>query len=424
MVDTISDFFSPYLISVIVSTGIGLIIGLEREFRKTNEKDHLAGIRTFPLVSLSGCAIAYIGETTSMWMAVGGLVAFIGLVTTTYVIRSSIGHPGITTEISLIIAFVLGMMTSQQLIKEALTITVITTTLLTLKGQFHSFVLRITEEELFAFLKFIILCLLLFPFLPNVDYGPGGILNPREIGLIVVIVSALSFVTYLLIKFTGTNKGVLLTAFLGGLFSSTAVVWTLASRSGKTAEAHSRLYAAGIILSSSIMFLRVVAVASIFNGEFLLSLLVPCLLMFLSGSLYALLLIKKETTSISDSPPVQLGNPINILNALGFGILYIAIALLVYFADKFLGDRGLILSGLISGLVDVDAITINIAKLANTTLDMKLAVVVIIMATITNTFVKMMITLTRANAAVKRKVSLALGMMILIGGGFTMISLI
>ncbi len=422
--DTLNDFLTPYLISVIVSTGIGLIIGLEREFRKTNEKDHFAGIRTFPLVSLSGCAITYIGETTSMLVAVGGLVAFMILVATTYVIRSSKGHSGITTEISLIITFVLGMMASQQLIKEALAIMVITTTLLTLKGKFHSFVLKITEEELFAFVKFIILCLLLFPFLPDADYGPGGILNPREIGLIVVIVSALSFITYLLIKFTGTNKGILLTAFLGGLFSSTAVTWTLASRSRKTEVAHAPLYAAGIILASSIMFIRVIVVASIFNKEFFRTLSVPCLLMFFSGSLYAVLLIKKEKTSLNHSAPVELGNPVNILNALGFGVLYIGTALLVFYANKLLGDGGLILSGLISGLVDIDAITINIAKLADKTLDLKLAVTVIVLATITNTFVKMMIAITQGNSEVKRKVSLALGTMIFIGSCFAALRLL
>lgn len=418
MMDRLDDFLSPYLISVIVSTGIGLIIGLEREFRKTNEQDHFAGIRTFPLVALSGCAITYMAEATSMWMAVGGLTAFMILVTTTYVIRSTKGHSGFTTEMSLILTFVLGMMASQQLIKEALAITVITTTLLTLKGKFHSFVLRITEEELFAFVKFIILCLLLFPFLPNTDYGPDGILNPRDIGLIVVIVSALSFITYILIKFTGTNKGILLTAFLGGLFSSTAVTWILASRSRKAEVAQSPLYAAGIILASSIMFVRVIVVASIFNSEFFRTLLIPCLLMFLSGSLYAVLLIKKEKTPLNHSTSVELGNPVNILNALGFGVLYIGIALLVFYANQFFGDMGLIISGLISGLADIDAITINIAKLANKTLDINLAVIVIVLATITNTFVKMMIAITQGNSIVRKKVSLSLGIMIAIGISF------
>jgi uncharacterized membrane protein (DUF4010 family) len=316
------------------------------------------------------------------------------------------------------------MMASQQLIKEALAIMVITTTLLTLKGKFHSFVLKITEEELFAFVKFIILCLLLFPFLPDVDYGPDGILNPRDIGLIVVIVSALSFITYLLIKFTGTNKGILLTALLGGLFSSTAVTWTLASRSAKTEAAHAPLYAAGIILASSIMFIRVVVVASIFNSEFFPILLLPCLVMFFSGSLYAVLLIKKEKAPISHSAPVELGNPVNILNALGFGALYIGIALLVFYAGKIFGDKGLILSGLVSGLVDIDAITINIAKLADKTLDLKLAVTVIVLASISNTFVKMMIAITRGNSVVKRKVSLALGIMIFIGACFAVLRIL
>lgn len=414
MMDRLNDILSPYLISVIVSTGIGLIVGLEREFREASEKDRFAGIRTFPLVALSGCAITYMGEATTMWMAVAGLAAFIILVTTTYALRSSKGHSGVTTEISLILTFVLGMMASQQLIKEALAIMVITTTLLTLKGKFHSFVLRITEEELFAFVKFIILCLLLFPFLPDVDYGPEGILNPREIGLIVVIVSALSFITYVLIKFTGTKKGILLTAFFGGLFSSTAVTWTLAERSRKTAAVHAP-YAAGIILASSIMFIRVVLVASIFNSDFLRTLLIPCLLMFLSGSLYAVLLIKKEKAPLDHAATVELGNPINILNALGFGVLYIGIALFVFFTNKYLGNRGLILSGLISGLVDIDAITINIAKLTNKTLDMNLAGIVILLATVTNTFVKVMIAVIQGNSIVRKKVSIALGFMILIG---------
>lgn len=413
--DSLSDFFNPYLISVIVSTGIGLIIGLEREFRKTNEKDHFAGIRTFPLVSLAGCAITHIATAISVSIAVAGLAAFMVFVTTTYVIRSSKGHSGLTTEISLIIAFVLGMMASRQLIKEALAIMVITTTLLTLKGTFHSFVLKITEEELFGFIKFIILCLLLFPFLPDVDHGPNGILNPREIGLIVVIVSTLSFTTYLLIKFTGTNRGILLTAFLGGLFSSTAVTWNLASRSRTTEATHARLHAAGIVLSSSIMFIRVVVVAAIFHGELASYLLIPCLLMFISGLIYVLLLIKKEEITRTSSTPVELGNPVNILNALGFGALYIGIALLVFYANEFLGDRGLILSGLISGLVDIDAITINMAKFSGNTFGLDLSVTVIILAAISNTLVKMTIALTRGNSVVRRKASLGLAIMILTG---------
>lgn len=411
---TNEHFLTPYLLSIVVSTGIGLIIGLEREFRKTSENDHLAGIRTFPLVSLLGCVLTFTGSFLSIWITAAGLLAFMAFVGITYFIRSTKGHSGITTEISLIIAFVLGMMSSLDLIKEALAATVITTTLLTLKGQFHSFVLKITEEELMAFIKFIILCLLLFPFLPNAPYGPGGLINPQEIGFVVVVVSAISFLGYMLVKFTGASKGVLLTAFFGGMVSSTAVTWMFATRSRKGNVHQDTLYAAGIVLASSIMFLRMVVVALIFNRTFAVWLLTPCILMFLCGLIYAVLLIRRTRRPEVEDAPLKFDNPVNILNALGFGALYVAIAYLVFYGDQFLGDKGLILSGLISGLADIDAITINITKLSKSSAALHTLLKVILLASISNTVVKLLITIFQASAAVRNKVVLAFGTIILV----------
>jgi uncharacterized membrane protein (DUF4010 family) len=220
MEHSLNVYLSHYLVSLLVSTGIGLIIGLEREFRKANEKDHLAGIRTYPLVALLGCIVTFVALSLTDWLLVGALVAFMMFVGASYYRRITFGNSGMTTEVSLIITFVLGAMTSLQMIRDALAAAVITTTLLSLKGTFHRLVLTITEEELFAFIKFIILCMLLLPFLPDTRFGPGGILNLQDIGLIIVIVTSLSFVAYLLIKFTGSYKGILLTALFGGLFSS------------------------------------------------------------------------------------------------------------------------------------------------------------------------------------------------------------
>lgn len=414
MFDALNVLITPFLVSLMVSTGIGLIIGLEREFRQTTEKDHFAGIRTFPLVAILGCIITFIAKTITLWLLASGFLAFALFVSIAYYIRSSSGHAGITTEISLFITFILGAMTSLQLIKEALAITVITTTLLSLKGQFRSFILKITEDELFAFIKFIILCMLLFPFLPDVDYGPDGILNPRAIGLVVVIVSSLSFIAYLLIKFTDANKGILLTAFFGGLFSSTAVTWTFSSRSRKSDASHTTLYAEGIILASSIMFLRVALIALIFSKEFFMILVIPCLLMSLTGLSFVLALVRNKN-SATVSLPVELGNPVNILNALGFGLLYVGIALLVFYANKYFGSSGLIFSGLISGLADVDAITINMSKLAVNTYELDLSVLVIIAASISNTVIKIAIALFKGRAEIRKKVSLALGAVIATG---------
>jgi uncharacterized membrane protein (DUF4010 family) len=256
--------------------------------------------------------------------------------------------------------------------------------------------------------------MLLLPFLPDTHFGPGEILNAQEIGLIVVIVSSLSFVAYLLIKFTGAHKGILLTALFGGLFSSTAVTWMLSSRSHIPGQANSAPYAAGIILASSIMFIRVALVALIFNKIIFLSLILPCSLMFITGLAFVFFLMRREKDT-QHLAGVDLGNPLNILNALGFGLLYIAISLLVYYAKLQLGDRGLVLSGLISGLADVDAITITISKMASASSTINLSVIVILVAMISNTIVKIGITLTKGTPRIRKWVSLGLGAAILAG---------
>ena len=416
-------WLTPFLLSLVVSTGIGLIIGLEREFRKSNEKDLFAGIRTFPLVAILGSIVTYMANSLAIWLVVAALFAFILFVGATYFLRSSVGHTGITTEVSLIITFVLGAMTAQQLIKEALAVTVFTTTLLSLKGQFQSFVLKITQDELFAFIKFIILCLLLFPFLPNFDYGPNGILNPQEIGFIVVIISSLSFAAYLLIKFAGSDKGILLTALLGGFFSSTAVTWIFSSRSHTSDALHSRLYAAGIILASSIMFIRVALVSYIFNREVFLALILPFSLMTATGLGFVFYVVGREKHPPVASP-VELDNPIKLLNILGFTSLYVGIALSVFYAGKYFGNRGLIFSGLISGMADVDAITINMSKLAGQTGDFDIALLVIVLAVISNTVVKVGIGLAKGSYVIRKKVSLGLSAVILTGIMYVLLSFV
>lgn len=413
MEDVVDRYISPFLLSLLVSTGIGLIIGLEREFRKAGEKDHLAGLRTFPLVAILGCIITYISSALTPWLVVATLFAFMLFVGASYYRRYSPERPGITTEVSLIITFILGAMTSLQLIRDALAAAVITTTLLSLKGKFDKFVSTITEEELFAFIKFIILCMLLLPFLPDKQLGPGGILNPREIGFVVVIVTSISLTAYLLIKFTGAYKGILLTALFGGLFSSTAVTWTLSIRSSMPGQSGGAPYAQGIILAGSLMFLRVALVALIFNQALFVPLLLPCLAMFLTGLAFVLYYRERE----KDVPAVtlDLGNPTNIINALTFGLMYIVIALLVYYGNEYFGNQGLLLTGLISGFVDVDAITINISKLTTATAGINLAVSVILTAMASNTIVKVGITIVKASRDVKMKVAIALGTAIAAG---------
>lgn len=422
MPETINGWLNPFFISLLTSTGIGLIIGIEREFNAVAEKDHdhFAGIRTFPLVAVLGCVITFLSQNGADWLLVVATAAFIALVGVAYYISSIAGQHGVTTEVSLILTFLLGAMTAMEFIREALVVAVITTTLLSLKGKFQAIISQVTEEEIFALVKFIILCMLLFPFLPDEQYGPNGLFNPREIGLVIVLVTGLSFAGYLLAKFAGTGKGTLLTALLGGLISSTAVTWVLSSRSKESDRSFSNIYAAGISLASAVMFIRVALVTFIFNKDVFILLIIPCVLMAVSQGVFAYFLSRGNVKPASESA-LKLGNPINLLNALGFGVIYVGIGLLVFYSDKHLGNQGLYISGLISGLADVDAITISMAKFAHASSKTEVSVAVIVIAMMSNTLVKGCISYFKGSREMGKKAALALGTAIATGGTYVLI---
>jgi uncharacterized membrane protein (DUF4010 family) len=405
-----------FLVSILVSLGIGLIIGLEREFRLLSEKDTFAGIRTFPLTAVLGSVLATASHALGPWLIVVSVFAFVLMVASAYYVRSRSGHMGITTEISLVITLVLGIMCSLGLIKEALAAAVVTATLLSLKGVLRQFISRITEEELFAFIKFIILSMLLLPFMPDEGYGPGGILNPHGIVVVIVTISLLSFASYALMKVVGPGRGVLLAAGLGGLVSSTAVAWLFSTRS--TASSGQRgLYAAGIVLSSSVMPLRIALISFLFSRSIFPILVVPCLLIAAAGWISTYILWRKAGRH-TEAPDIDLGNPLELLSAFVSTILYIAVLVLVYFLRLEFGASGLYLSGLISGLVDVDAITIAMADVS--TNSPQLPVIVVLIAVVSNTLLKILLVAVKADRSIRIRTSVGLAMIGVTAGTYVM----
>lgn len=413
MHEYLNSVLGPHLLGMLVSAGIGLILGLEREFDTATGNEHFAGLRTFTLVTLLGYIITYLSKQYQPWIFALSLPGLFILLSIFHFAKTQKNNLGITTELSLLIAYCLGSLVAFHFIREALAAAVVTITVLALRQQFKKIIARITQDELYAFIKFIILSLLILPFLPDKKLGPGGIINPQTIGLVVVITSSLSFIGYFLIKFGNADKGILLTAFLGGTFSSTAVTWVFSSKS-KESPALSNTYAAGIMLASSVMFMRVLLVTYLFNNAIFLVLLIPCLLLTLVGLVWVFFItrkIKQKTVS----PSLQLGNPLNILNALFFGLLFTGISVLVFYADKFFGTSGLYLSGIVSGISDVDAISISMARYARENNQLNIAVIVIVLAMLSNTMVKAVVAITKGNNEMKRIISYGFGSMILAG---------
>ena len=402
-----------YMLGALISLGIGLILGLEREYDKLKEEKGFAGIRTFPIVTILGFALGSLSELYTPWLlivALGALMLFLGF--------NQFAHQGrensreLTTNLALITTFVLGMMVSTESYRDAVATAVIVVTLLSLKTKFRSVISNITSEELFAFIKFSIIALLILPFLPDKTYGPNNLFNPFDIGSIIVIVSFLNFIGYFLVKYVGSRKGILLTAVLGGLISSTVVTWNYATKS-KEAPELSKKYGAGIIIASAIMFPRLALLASLFNAGVLKYLAIPFGVLTIICLVVALIWIKGD----SDKPDakITLGNPLNMLNAIGFGVMYMVIRYAVFYGDTFFGERGLYYTAIIAGLADTDAITISMAKYSLIGTDLWLASSVILAAVLSNMMVKLGIALLKGSRHTGQLVGYTFGGVILFG---------
>jgi len=409
----IYNYLSPFLVGLLLSAGIGLIVGLEREYNKI-KNGTISGIRTFPIVCVAGFLLGNLTEEFSNWIVVGAIPAFILFLGTDHLKKGDNALRGHTTHVALFSVFLLGMLVAAHLYKEALATAVVITTLLALKGKFKNTLERITEAELFATIKFFVLSLLILPFLPNKTFGPEGILNLYEIGWVVVIVSVLNFIGYFLIKFAGSKKGIMATAVLGGLFSSTAVAWSFSTRS-KENPALSKTYAAGILIASSIMFPRLLIIVYIFNAAIVGTLWLPFLIMFLVACVFSFWVAKNSKADDTNGTILSVGNPLDVISALSFALIFILILLTVYYSKLFFGDQGLFLSALISGLADTDAISISVAKLANELDMLSTATLIIVTATLSNSLVKMGIGILKGSHDLRRSLMIGYGGVLLSG---------
>lgn len=405
---------SLFIQGLLVSVGIGLIIGLEREFNTHQETAHLGGIRTFPLVSILGYSTVTLAKQTAPAVLVAGITGMFALVVLAYWVQTQKGKLGLTTALAMLVTFLLGGMAAYGLLAEAVSVTVFTTTLLSLKDQFHGFVKRITEDEMFAFIKFFIIALLVMPLLPNQPFGPDGLLNAREIGWIVVIVSSISLTGYLGLKFGGMQRGILLTAFAGGLFSSTMVAWVFSQRSRETPDA-AATYSAGIVLSSSIMFIRILLLVWGFYPPLAYSLIWPCMILLV----VSLIVVGFWVYQHKDQPMAEdfpLGNPLDLKNALFFVVLYATVSLFMVYSGQWFGEAGFYATGTLSGVADMDAIAISTAKLAGRSgVAVPDAGNVIVLAMLANTCFKWGVSLLRGVPLLRRYTSVGFGLILLSG---------
>lgn len=367
----------------------GLLIGIERGWQGRNiEDNHLvAGVRTFALSSLLGAFAMLLSEKfgVTAWAVI--FIGFAALVVASYFGElQRTGDMGLTSEVALLLTFLLGSLAMAGHAPVAAAGAVAVALLLSLKRVLHSALLRLSEDELSGTLKLLFISLVLLPALPNQGYGPWQAFNPYIIWWMVVLIAAIGFAAYVAIRLVGTRHGLLITALLGGIVSSTAMTVTLA-RLGQDRSLQAIL-ACGLLATSALMFPRVLLEAGLVNRALLPALFWPLSVAALIYTGGALLYYRRAGNESEESPEAPLKNPFELGPALRFAALLALILLLIEAAQRWLGDAGVYLVALVSGLADVDAITLSLARSSHTELDNQVAVRGVLLAALSNSLVK------------------------------------
>jgi len=399
---------------------IGFLIGLQREFAKGGpDHDIIAGERTFALFSLAGALAAMLADRLQSALPFFGIILLLGLFTTmAYFADTRRGKIGLTTEVAIVIAIVIGALCYWGYLTLAVAIGIVTTVLLSIKLETDRFARALTREDVFAALQLAVISAIVLPILPNASFlsPPFDVLNPFKIWLMVVFISGISFLGYVAIKIVGPEQGIGITGLLGGMVSSTAVTLSFSERSNREPDL-SKPFVLAITVAWTVMFARVLIEVSVVNGALLEHVWLPIAAAGLVGLIYCgyLFFFAKRTAERGD---VQFTNPFDLMSAIKFGLLYGLVLLISRTAQMYLGDTGLYLSSIISGLADVDAITLSMAELSKTgVIGMDKASLAIVLATMSNTTVKGGIALLTGSMTLRKSLVPAIIMILTVGIG-------
>jgi len=409
----VTDTTIPALERLLVAMLVGFLVGLDRE-RAEARKEHalFAGVRTFPVIALAGAIPMLLEDRVGPALLVATFLAIAAVAVVSYVRTSAHGRIGATTEMAALATFLLGALAGAGQLVVAGAAGVALAVLLVGKPRLEAFSNALTTEEIMAALELAVITVIVLPLLPDRGYGPWQALNPREIWIVVVLVSALSFVGFVAMRVLGPGRGMAITGAVGGLVSSTAITISMAERSHAGAA---RPAAAAAVLASTIMCVRMAALAGAVDPGILPRLLPILTVMAVAGGAAAWLMGRGAAGQTS---PVDgtLTNPFSLKAALTFAALYTLVLLGVRVAEEHLGAGGLYLASALSAIVSVDAPTVALARLGAGPTGWAAPAAAIGVVAVTNTMVKFGIAVAYGAGSFRSRVATALGVMSVLGG--------
>ncbi|MQY50437.1 MgtC/SapB family protein [Rhodocyclus gracilis] len=343
---------------LLVSLGVGLLIGLERERNPTSR----AGLRTCGLVATLGAVCALIArQTAAPWIIAVGLLIVGVMMIAAYRTHPDSDDPGTTSVIALLLCFGFGVMINLGLRTPAVIMSILTTLLLYFKPELQSLSRSLTRNDLNSILQFAVLSLVILPVLPNLDMGPYAALNPAQIWWMVVLISGVSLTGYAALRYFGQQRGAPLLGIFGGLASSTATT-LIFSRHARSEPRLASLALVVILIANLIVPLRLGMLTAVVQPGVLPALLPILGGGFLGGTLVAFYAWRSLENG-HGLPQLELRNPTELRTAITFGVVYGLVLMCSAALSDVAGAAGLYVVALISGLTDVDAITLSSLRL-------------------------------------------------------------
>ncbi|MEZ0223310.1 MAG: MgtC/SapB family protein [Alphaproteobacteria bacterium] len=370
---------------LIISLILGLLVGLQRQWADSP----LGGIRTFALISLLGTVCALLADKYGAWVVATGFLGTIAAMVAGDIVKKgkidSEAHSGLVTEFAMMLMFATGALVHIGPAWLAAALAGSLAVILQAKIELHGIVSRFTAKEVRAIMQFVLISLVILPLVPDQSYGPFNALNPHQTWLMVVLMVAISLAGYIIYKFYGAKAGILLGGILGGLISSTATTLTYAKRSKEDSKGAFQNVII-ILIAWGMLYCRVGVEIAVVAPQFH-AVWIPLGIMFLASALPTLWLWRKSGNHHKGMPKQD--NPTDLGMAILFGFLYSAVLFAATFAKSYFGTSGLMVVGVLSGLTEIDAITLSTARMVATgSLKQPDAWPVIISAILANTVFK------------------------------------
>jgi uncharacterized membrane protein (DUF4010 family) len=400
--------------SLLLSASLGALIGLERQWDdqfRHHRSRVLAGLRTFTLWSIFGDLCAWFTQTINPLFFIAGFAAM-GIWLTLFLQSRNRGggDPGFTTGAAGMISFLIGGLVFWGQERVAIVLAVCVIILLAIKPTLHRFTRGITLEDVRAALKFAAVTGVILPLVPDETFGPYQAFNPHTIWLMVVLVSGIGFAGYLAVRVLGQRNGIALTGLLGGIVSSTATTLAM-SRQSRERPLESADCALAILLACTIMPLRVGLLLAFVNTRLLAVAWGALMIISMPGVVWCLWrLLHGGIGSGSAHDPAKYGNPLRLRVAFQFGGLYAVIVLVVKATMTVTGSNELLLVSGLSGLIDLDAITLSLSQMTGIgSLTSVIMIKGIMLAILANTAMKAAIAVFFGSPGLVREVVIVLG---------------